>query len=86
MAGTSTDTSYVPSSVPVRHGRHENPGEKEKYLRLPEIKPNTLLIQADIEGGHCGVANAINKKVLLYRPANKLAQNCDDRVYSRQQT
>jgi hypothetical protein len=46
----------------VRYEGHENPGEKGKYLRLPEIKPNTTLSQADIDGGHCGVANVINKK------------------------
>ena len=61
-AGTSTGTNYVLSSVPIRHERHENPGEKEKYLHLPEIKTYTLLSQADIDGGHFGVANAINKK------------------------
>jgi len=62
MTGTSTGTNYVPSSAPVRHGRHKNPGEKVQYVRLPEIKPNLQLSQADIDGGHCGVANAINKK------------------------
>jgi len=61
--GTSTGTNYVLSSAPVCHGSHENPGEQEKNLRLPEIKPNTLLSQVDdIDGGHCGVANVINKK------------------------
>jgi len=60
-AGMFTGTNYVLSSVPVRHGHHENPGKKNKYLPLPEIKPNTLLSQAEFDGGHCGDANAINK-------------------------
>jgi len=67
--GTSTGTNYVLSSVPVRHGRYENPGEKEKTLRLPEIKPNTVLSQADvIDGGKCEVASVIN----MYKQDNAL--------------